>query len=132
MEEIGNEVLLVIFDLHSRDSVAARQAASIEPYIAHDAAVDAAVAIADLHRGFANGPSGGLWARSLATRETSLGRRKTGGRTTRSDRGEREFNGLGAEDFFRERQIRAVKFHREPLRVRAFPAVLSEMVKRAT
>ena len=47
-------------------------------------------------------------------------------------RGGKEFNGLGAEDFFSERQIRAVKFHREPLRARPLPAVLSEMVKRAT
>lgn len=76
MEEIGNEVLLVIFDIHSRDRVAARQAASIEADVVHDAAVDAAVAVAGLHRGFANGPGGGLWAPSLATRETSLGRRK--------------------------------------------------------
>jgi hypothetical protein len=60
------------------------------------------------------------------------GDEKAGARTTRFDRRAKEFNRLGAENFFGERQIRAVKFHREPLRARPLPAVRSEMVKRAT
>ena len=60
------------------------------------------------------------------------GDEKTGGRMALSVEGEKKFNGLGAEDFFSERQIRAVKIHREPLRARPLPGVLSEMVNRAT
>ncbi len=132
MNKVDQEGLLVILDLHPRDSAAARQASGIETDIAQDAAVDAAVAVDRLHRGFRRCQSGGREARSLATRETSLGRRKTTGRVALSVEGERRFNGLGDEDFFSERQIRAVKIHREPLRARPLPGVLSEMMNRAT
>jgi hypothetical protein len=44
--------------------------------VVHDTAVDAAVAVTGLHEGFAKVGVAGSGARSLATRETSLGETK--------------------------------------------------------
>ena len=76
VEEIEDEVLLVVLDRHPRHGLPACEAARAETDVVHDAAIDAVVAIAGLHEGFAKSPSGGLSARSLATRETSPGETK--------------------------------------------------------
>jgi hypothetical protein len=132
MQKVEDEILLIVLDLHPWYGPASREAAGIETDIAQDAAVDAAVAIAGLHgespmvRMTGSGPDHSPLAK------LRRGRRKTGGRTARAVRGAKRFNGLWTRDFFGERQTRAVKIHRWPLRAWPPTGVQSQMAKRAT